>query len=271
MLIRRTLDLLFRKFVLAPSRRRDFWKRSYRRFNRRLADRDVVFLDYGFEPDDGPVQLPAPVKDEYRTHAQLYHRVASAVPLAGAAVLEVGCGRGGGAAYVARNLGPRLVVGVDLAEPAVAFASRTHGPAVRFLCGDAGRLPFADRSFDAVVNVESSHCYPSFREFLQEVARVLRPGGHLLYADFRRTGQWPAWREDVAAAGLEVVETEDITSGVVRAMSLNHARKRRLVQEIAPGYMRRLLGEFTGCEGSSIQREFRTNEAQYRRFVLRRP
>ena len=60
--------------------------------------------------------------------------------------------------------------------------------------GNAEKLPFADQSFDAVINVEASHCYPRFPQFLDEVARVLRPGGHFLYTDVRR-------RKEIATVG----------------------------------------------------------------------
>jgi ubiquinone/menaquinone biosynthesis C-methylase UbiE len=43
--------------------------------------------------------------------------------------------------------------------------------------GDAENLPFPQVSFDAVINVESAHCYGSIERFLAEVHRVLRPGG----------------------------------------------------------------------------------------------
>jgi ubiquinone/menaquinone biosynthesis C-methylase UbiE len=52
-----------------------------------------------------------------------------------------------------------------------------------FVHGDAQSLPFADESFDVVINIEASHGYPDFPRFLAEVARVLRPGGRFLYAD----------------------------------------------------------------------------------------
>ena len=59
--------------------------------------------------------------------------------------------------------------------------------------GNAESLPFADESFDAVINVEASHGYPDFPRFLAEVARVLRPGGHFLYADFRGFLEYDDW------------------------------------------------------------------------------
>ncbi|QDU31359.1 Phthiotriol/phenolphthiotriol dimycocerosates methyltransferase [Anatilimnocola aggregata] len=60
-----------------------------------------------------------------------------------------------------------------------------------FVVGDAENLPFEDDTFDAVVNVESSHCYRSDPAFLAQVRRVLRTGGHVLFADL--IGIWISW------------------------------------------------------------------------------
>ena len=105
------------------------------------------------------------------------------------------------------------MVGLDLAERAVAHCNATHGrDRLDFRAGDAENLPFADGSFDAVLNVESSHCYPDITKFFAEVARVLRPGGYLLMADLRpseNTEDFSAvdeLRGQIEAAGLEIVD-----------------------------------------------------------------
>ena len=56
--------------------------------------------------------------------------------------------------------------GLDFSQKAIDFARGHHrDPRLRFVCGDAEALPFADASFDAVLNVESSHCYPNVPRF----------------------------------------------------------------------------------------------------------
>ena len=93
-------------------------------------------------------------------------------------------GRGGGASYLSRYLGPRSVTGIDISPRAIAFCRRVHdNPGLRFRVGDAERIPARDNSVDAVVNVEASFCYASLDRFLAEVTRVLRPGGRLHIAD----------------------------------------------------------------------------------------
>ena len=151
--------------------------------------RDTAFLNYGYAKlgDDGD-EASSRNRDGDRFGVQLYERVRGGVELTGKDVLEIGCGRGGGTAYLFESHRPRNMTGLDLAGSAIARCRRDHArPGLTFLQGDAEALPFADASFDVVVNVESSHCYPDVPGFLREVHRVLRPGGYLLLADVRHT------------------------------------------------------------------------------------
>lgn len=52
--------------------------------------------------------------------------------------------------------------------------------------GIATNLPFTSRSYDIVLNVESSHLYSDMNKFLEEVCRVLKPGGYFCWSDLRQ-------------------------------------------------------------------------------------
>ena len=264
----------------AAARKRMF-KLLYDGLRRGARGGDVGFLNYGYAPEgqaDGSLELPSE-READRYAMQLYDRVASAVPLRGLDVLEVGCGRGGGAAFVFERHEPRALTGLDLSDVAVAYCRRRYGRVgLQFVAGDAERLPFADASFDAVLNVESSHCYPNVGVFLTEVARVLRPGGVLLFADMRPTESGGVegaedvaiLHEQIGAAGFLVVEEEDITADVVRALTRDTPRRRAEIERLAPRLVRTQVLEFAGVEGSELHRAFSTREATYLRMVLRR-
>lgn len=55
--------------------------------------------------------------------------------------------------------------------------------------GNAEHLPFPARSFDIVLNVESSHLYTNINKFLEEVYRVLKPDGYFCWADLRQKNE----------------------------------------------------------------------------------
>ncbi|HEX3232895.1 MAG TPA: class I SAM-dependent methyltransferase [Gemmatimonadales bacterium] len=103
---------------------------------------------------------------------------------AGTRVLDVGCGTG---VLLGRLVGRspfREVTGVDLSPGMVAQARRRLPASVRLLVGDAEALPFAAASFDVVVSASSFHYWTAPTRGLDELRRVLRPGGHLVITDW---------------------------------------------------------------------------------------
>lgn len=97
-------------------------------------------------------------------------------------VLDFGCGSGYGSAMIA--CGAREVVGVDVAEEAVAFARARHtmeNLSFSRIEADAV-LPFADASFDTVLSFQVFEHVADESRYLGEIARVLRPGGTLVLA-----------------------------------------------------------------------------------------
>jgi SAM-dependent methyltransferase len=191
----------------------------YRINSRYFTDDDTVCFNWGYE-DDPPMALPLLESDEpNRYFIQLYHRVATHVDLAGKRVLEVSCGHGGGASYLMRTQGPASYTGLDLNPVGLDFCRRKHQlPGLDFVEGNAEKLPFPDQSFDAVINIEASHCYPRLPRFLDEVARVLRPGGHLLYADVRRREEVAGWDEQLRAARMRLASEKGINGQVARGI-----------------------------------------------------
>ncbi|MGV3623929.1 MAG: class I SAM-dependent methyltransferase [Archangium sp.] len=99
-------------------------------------------------------------------------------------VLDLGCGPGDGSDIIA-SLGG-VPVGLDYSEGMVAKARGTSSLRGRLLRGDAGQLPFASASFDAVVCTNSFHHYPRHVAALGEMRRVLKPGGVLGLVDPRK-------------------------------------------------------------------------------------
>lgn len=184
---------------------------------------EFLFMNYGYAEAGPPGRRWIALCDApYRHHLSLVKRVLRRVRLAGRDVLEIGSGRGGNCYYLRRYTRARRVVGLELCEANLRLCRGPRFEQVGFVCGDAARLPFASASFDVVLNLESSHCYPDFPGFLSEVARVLRPGGIFAYADFWELNVIPCdWRrrsEALAAAPLEKLFEEDISGGVYRAL-----------------------------------------------------
>jgi len=267
------IDRLFSIGVI----RRAIWKYWYPFLTRRLTSEEVLFLNYAYETDP-PLGIPLTPEDEpNRACIQLYHHVATQADLQGKTILEVSCGHGGGASYLTRTLQPASYTGLDLNPTGIRFCREHHQiPGLQFVTGDAEHLPFADGSFEIVLNVEASHCYPDFPRFLQEVARVLRPGGHFLYADFRFSegvvsGNFVEWEKALAAQSLSLVGTQEINAEVLRGMTLNSARSQTLIQRHLPKFLHSLGRDFAGVTGSRVYQALQTGELAYRSYFFRKP
>jgi SAM-dependent methyltransferase len=115
--------------------------------------------------------------DLLNEHMARYH---FAVRLArGKRVLDAGCGAGYGSAELADVA--ESVRGIDIAPEAVEYA-RAHYPLrnVAFEQASCTQLPYADGAFDLVVAFEVIEHLEKWRDFLQEVRRVLTPAGQLI-------------------------------------------------------------------------------------------
>jgi ubiquinone/menaquinone biosynthesis C-methylase UbiE len=148
----------------------------------------------------------------------------------GDAVLDVGCGTGTLAIAVAHRVGQAgRVVGIDPGAEQItrarAKAARRHAP-ISFQVGVIEQIPFPDQTFDVVFSSLMMHHLPAplKRQGLAEIARVLKPGGRLVIADFTRKQERKGWAarfhaggsslHDLAAlisqAGFQGVETEEM-------------------------------------------------------------
>jgi len=100
---------------------------------------------------------------------------------AGAAVLEVGCGRGIGAKLISEAYQPHSLYLLDLDLKMIKKANRRingpHGKHIYFCVADAIRLPFRASSMDAVFGFGFLHHVTAWRDGLAEVVRVLKHGG----------------------------------------------------------------------------------------------
>ena len=245
----------------------------YQLMARYVQRRDWTFMNFGHAPLEAGVEpLQLDTDDEPNRYCiQLSLHVTSPIDIEGLKVLEVGCGRGGGSHFLKRRLRPVEMVGLDYSAHTVALCRRTHVlQGLRFIHGDAEDLPFDDASFDVVINIESSHCYGSMERFLEEVARVLRPGGHFLFADFRPSEDLATLERQLAGTGLEPGPQQDITPNILAALSSDNARKLAQIRASAPRWLSGLMEEFAGAPGSLIHDRFKSGSAVYISCALRK-
>ncbi len=202
----------------------------------------AALLEEGIDIGALTPEVLAPI-DQFHTRGILATRehAALATPSEDMHVLDIGCGVGGPARYLASTYGCR-VTGVDLTEEFVAVAKmlteRCHlDHFVDFRQANGLDLPYADASFDMVwcqnvtMNIEDKAA------FYREIARVLKPGGRFTSTDMATGDAGPPYfplpwarvseisflasqedmRAALKAAGFAILEWRDTTAEVIAA------------------------------------------------------
>jgi ubiquinone/menaquinone biosynthesis C-methylase UbiE len=149
---------------------------------------------------------------------QVYRRQAARIAetlVAGAAVLEVAPGPGYFAVELAK-FGRYQITGLDVSATFVALAQQLAGRAgvaVDFRQGDVAAMPFDDGQFDLII------CQAAFKNFSQpltainEMHRVLRPGGRAIIQDMSADADAPAIKAEVA--GMKLGPLAGLTTRVI--------------------------------------------------------
>jgi SAM-dependent methyltransferase len=225
-------------------------------------------LNYGFSSDPENSVIATNEPEFYCL--RLYEHTIRDTPLKGRDVLEVSCGRGGGANFVSRTFKPRSYVGVDLSQENIRLArERAAHEGLTFALGNAEQLDLAADSFDVVINIEASHLYDNRGRFFAEVLRVLKPGGHFCYTD----GCWADddCTDDLLAAGFELLERLEITSNVLHALRKDNTRRTALFEGMKNRDLREEYKNWGGVVGYRAYNRFEAGQTRYFSHRLRKP
>lgn len=248
--------------------------RIYESVAESIPQPELLFLNYGFWQRGLDDSWIAPPDTRYRHHLNLARHVLADTELRGKAVLEIGCGRGGNCYYLSRYSQASRIVGVDVCAANLDLARQnpTLQP-VGFVAGDAQHLPFADGSFDVVLNLESSHCYGQFGLFVAEVARVLKQSGWFCFADLWNVDvmelDWQAREQALKSSSLDVISEENISEQVFKAMGFSGSISDQL-NALAGAESRPLIARINkGVK--ALRAGLATGDYSYRLWRLRKP
>ena len=121
-------------------------------------------------------------------------------------VLDVGCGTGVFASKIRQALPNAQVWGIDLVLGMLSKGAerwRRHADGICPIQADSERLPFGWGAFDVVTCANSFHHYPHQDRAVEEMRRVLKPGGRLMLIDGYRDRPYGWLIYDVCVAGVE--------------------------------------------------------------------
>jgi ubiquinone/menaquinone biosynthesis C-methylase UbiE len=232
---------------------------------------EILFMNYGYHHENE--SLPLSSHDEINRYSiQLYHRMAQLTVITNKNIVEVGCGRGGGLAYFTRTFNPASALGIDLDAKAMNFAANHYNlPKLEFHQGNAMHLKLPDNSCDVLLNVESSHRYPLMGLFLDEVYRILRPGGYFLFTDFRPKHKFEAMKKMIAGKKFILKEEQIINKEVINALELDTPRRVELVERYAPLFLKKHIHDFAGNIGSPTYKKINSGDFVYFVYCFQKP
>ena len=128
-------------------------------------------------------------------------------------IIDVGCGFGATNLALAQRFTDSEILGIDLSEPLLELAREAADEAnlaerVRFEKADVQQIPYPEDYFDAALNINMVHLVENPILMLNEIERVLVPGGYLFIADLRRSllGLF----EDEIRSALTIAEAKEI-------------------------------------------------------------
>ncbi|MGW8375625.1 methyltransferase domain-containing protein [Streptomyces sp. ODS28] len=236
------------------------------------ADVDA-FYDAVWGGEDIHIGIYADPHEDVSTasHRTITHAAGKVADLLGpeARVLDLGSGYGGSARTLAELHGCRIEA-LDLSEAhnerhRAANARRGLDHLINVTTGTLDQLPYPDDHFDVVWTLEVLCHAHNRKRALEEILRVLRPGGALVFTDIMAADDTPApaiqpaiqrlgvpdlatpsfYREHLLASGCTPVELEDRTADVATHYARLEEDVRQRAEElrgvISPGYMDDLL------------------------------
>ena len=229
---------------------------------------NLKFMNYGLVLDE---KLELKKEDEKeRLQLQLYYYLTKSVHLENKTILEIGCGRGGGSNFIAEYKNPKKIVGIDITKGNIKICNNYFSkPNLSYLQGDAENLTFPESSFDVVLNVESSHCYPNMDKFLNGVHKVLKNDGHFVFCDVRTPQEFKDLETLFTTCNFTIHYQENITKQILNSLQKDNERKLKLIKENYP-YFQQFVLNFAFIEGSENYINLSTGVTQYKMYILQK-
>lgn len=163
-------------------------------------------------------------------------------------VLEAGCGRGVGTAYIYRRYHPAQLTGIDIVSSQIQKANEQkielldQPLSLQFLVSAIERTSFPSHFFDKIYSIEMLQHIQSWKAFAREARRILKESGRMVIATYFPTGN--VFTEELAKLlplikeGLENPTPIQEVAHILKEAGFNHVQVRSIGQHVFEGYHR---------------------------------
>ncbi|CAF1428650.1 unnamed protein product [Adineta steineri] len=233
---------------------------------------ELQFMNYGYADMDE-------YTDDHTGYysRKLYEQVLANVTLTDQNVIEINCGRGAGAAWCVHSHASHSYIGIDPSQDVINLCQRLYStiPRLSFVVANATKhLPFENESIDIIVCIETTHSFgepTAITQFANEVIRVLRPNGYLLWCDFcYMNGSDKSVYDLIENDGLIIEEKINITKNVLHALDIQNKSRTDFIQRYIQLEEQEYFRLFAGLLGTQVYEDMSQGRSQYWRVVFRK-
>ncbi|CAF1479835.1 unnamed protein product [Adineta steineri] len=233
---------------------------------------ELQFMNYGYADMDEYI-------DDHTGYysRKLYEQVLASATLIDKNVLEINCGRGAGAAWCVHTHASHSYIGIDPSQDIINLCQRLYStiPRLSFVVANATKhLPFENESIDIILCIEATHASDepkAITQFANEVVRVLRPNGYLLWCDFcYMNGSDTSIYDLIANDELIIEEKINITKNVLHALDIQNKSRTDFIQRYIQPEEQEYFRLFAGLPGTQIYEDMSQGRSQYWRVVFRK-
>ncbi len=227
-----------------------------------------LFMNFGYY-NEKEVDI-APEDEKNRFCIQLYNKILQGVDLKEKSILEVSCGRGGGAYYFMKYFKPAFYTGVDIAKSNIRVCrAKIRSKNIEFIEGNAQSFMLSPRLFDVVINLEASHSYDDKVAFFANVCKHLKPGGSFIFSDVYPAHRIKEIERTIVSYGFVVEKYEDITAGALKSIEITTKKLYPLANRfpsLVPGIMKNIQANVH----SDFYKKLQSRERKYISYVFKK-
>ncbi|CAF1199291.1 unnamed protein product [Adineta steineri] len=233
---------------------------------------EFQFMNYGYADMDEYI-------DDHTGYysRKLYGQVLANVTLTDQNIVEINCGRGAGAAWCAHTHAFHSCIGINPSQDVINLCQRLYStiPRLSFVVADATKhLPFENESIDIILCIEATHTFDepiAITQFANEVVRVLRPNGYLLWCDFcYMNGSGTSIYDLISNDELIIKEKINITMNVLHALDIQNKSRTDFIQRYIQPEEQEYFRLSAGLPGSQIYEDMSQGRSQYWRIVFQK-
>ncbi|CAF4043435.1 unnamed protein product [Adineta steineri] len=233
---------------------------------------ELQFMNWGY------ADLDEYINDNTGYYSEkLYQQILANITLTDQNILEVGCGRGAGAAWCVRTYAPRSYVGMDPSRNVINLCEQTYSttPRLSFMIADPKtHLPFQNESMNIVLSIETTNLFDEIeavKKFVDEITRVLTSDGYFLWCGLCNVDGSSLLIDYLTANnGFIIKEKVNITRNVLHALDIQSNSRadfiNRYIQSADQEYCRLLAG----LPGTELYDNMQQGRTEYWRVVFRK-